>query len=473
MRETACARRDSAKTPAPAVATVSSLVRSPCSWAAPPPCPPARWVAVCRGAGCRRRPGRPAEEVDRVPGRVRVGQEHGGAGIGEDCRAPVAALRVTLGRGQRDDHREVAARRGRGRTSSPDRVGELRGRVRVGTVTEDEVEQQHAARGVAGLDGEAPEPQRRVDHRVRPPAGQRVVAEVDDDVAGVAQVGTQRQLRPERGVGTDVAEGLAGDDHRLVGQGPAAEEPAQRAPADLVARRPGPLRPGPLRPPDQLSDCGGQIRSTRPERRPVDRRAEPGGIHLEVGEHLGGGRLGHDDDALGGGVGGERRERLARGATAHRGGEVATPDAEAVAHADPRRVEQRHHLLGSGARRRDDADRAGSHDVGEAEGDAADDRGAAVGSQDEHAGTGGRVLECHLVLDGDVVGEDHDAHAGRDRVERLGGGVRTGHRDEREVGPHRLDGRARRARGRRLAEAGRRGAATTSQLLGRRGPRPR
>ena len=108
----------------------------------------------------------------------------------------------------------------------------------------------------------------------------------------------------------------------------------------------------------------------------------------------------------------------------------------------------------------------GPHDVGEAEGDSADDRGAAVGSHDEHAGAGGGVLERHLVLDGHVVGEDHDADAGRDRVERLDDGVRTGHRDEREVGPDGADGRARRARGGRLAEApGGCGPAPTGQRL--------
>ena len=91
---------------------------------------------------------------------------------------------------------------------------------------------------------------------------------------------------------------------------------------------------------------------------------------------------------------GEGGERLTRRAAAHGGRQVAAADAEAVADADPAGVEQRHHLLGTGARRRDDADRAGAHDVGEAERDAADDGGAAVRAHDEHARARRRVLEA-------------------------------------------------------------------------------
>ena len=73
---------------------------------------------------------------------------------------------------------------------------------------------------------------------------------------------------------------------------------------------------------------------------------------------------------------------------ADRGGQVAAADAEAVRHADAGAVEQAHQLLGAGAGRGDDADRAGPHDVGEAEPDAADDGGAAVGAHHQQAALG-------------------------------------------------------------------------------------
>ena len=61
-------------------------------------------------------------------------------------------------------------------------VGQLPGRVGVGPVAEDEVEEEHAARPVGSLGGDPLHPQGGVDHRVRAAAGQLVGAEVDDGV---------------------------------------------------------------------------------------------------------------------------------------------------------------------------------------------------------------------------------------------------------------------------------------------------
>ena len=81
------------------------------------------------------------------------------------------------------------------------------------------------------------------------------------------------------------------------------------------------------------------------------------------------------------------------------GRQVAAADPERVRDADAGVVEQAEQLLAAGAGRGDDADRAGRDDVGEAQPDAADDGGAAVGSHDEHAALGGRALEGDLVLE--------------------------------------------------------------------------
>ena len=176
-------------------------------------------------------------------------------------------------------------------------------------------------------------------------------------------------------------------------------------------------------------------------------QAELGGVGLDVGEHGGVRGLGHQEHGLGGRVVGQGTEGLAGGAPPDGGLEVAAADAEAVAQADPGGVEQAHHLLRAGAGRRDDADRPGAHDVGEAEGDTGDVRGAAVGPHDEHVGGGRGVLEPHLVVDGDVVGEQHHAQPRRDGVEGLGDGVLARHRDDREVGAGAGGGRAEGARG--------------------------
>src|SRR3954453_18048100 len=72
-------------------------------------------------------------------------------------------------------------------------------------------------------------------------------------------------------------------------------------------------------------------------------------------------------------------------------------------------------------------------DVGEAERDAVDDGGAAVGAHHHEAVIAGVRLQLDLVGDGDVVAEDHDVETEPDRLHRLRRRVVAGYRDQGEV----------------------------------------
>ena len=74
-----------------------------------------------------------------------------------------------------------------------------------------------------------------------------------------------------------------------------------------------------------------------------------------------------------------------------------TPSAEPTP--TPAWSSRREQLLAAGAGRGDDADRAGAGGVGEAEPEAADDRGAAVGAHHQQAALGGGPLERDLLLE--------------------------------------------------------------------------
>ena len=193
---------------------------------------------------------------------------------------------------------------------------------------------------------------------------------------------------------------------------------------------------------------------------------------------LGGGRLGDHHDQVDVGVGVEAAQRLAGGEPAHRRrtgrdrrrrarGVRRRPSS--VAPAWWSRVEQ---LLAAGAGRGDDADPARAHGVGEAQPDAVDDRGAAVGTHDERAAGGGVRLERDLLGHGHVVAEDHHVVAGLERVHRLDRGAGAGHRDERDARPGPLRRRA-------AAGGARRGHASCRRTTGgwgrgrRRRPRAR
>ena len=179
---------------------------------------------LSRSVGPLARSPRRASAVPRGGG---VGQVHRRAGRGQLGGTGVEALWVAAGAGQGDDDGQLAARCGRHGPSRPDRVGQLGRGVGVGAVAEHQVEQQHPAARVGRLGGDPLQPQGRVDHRVRPAAGQLVVTEVDDQVGVGAQVGAERQLGRQRDVGPDAAEGTARDQHRLVRQGAAAEQTPQ------------------------------------------------------------------------------------------------------------------------------------------------------------------------------------------------------------------------------------------------------
>ena len=115
-------------------------------------------------------------------------------------------------------------------------------RVRVGTVAQHHIEQDHRGGRVGRLGGEAFQPQRLVDHRVRPADGELVVAEVDHHVAVRGRARAEVPFRAQRDVRADGAQALAGDDHCLGAERAARVQAAQRAGPgrDLGAR---PVRP--------------------------------------------------------------------------------------------------------------------------------------------------------------------------------------------------------------------------------------
>ena len=164
-----------------------------------------------------------------------------------------------------------------------DRVGELGRRVRVGAVAEHEVEQQHPARRVGGLDRDPLEPQRRVDHRVRPPARHRVVAEVDDDVAGVAQVRAQREIRR-----SGMLDRTSPSDSAATSIASSARVPPQKSPrrnrARLRGGTPPPTWPGGPRAPRASIASTAAVRSGRPA------RASPSGPACRARRHTPRGR---------------------------------------------------------------------------------------------------------------------------------------------------------------------------------------
>src|SRR5581483_4674501 len=137
----------------------------------------------------------------------------------------------------------------------------------------------------------------------------------------------------------------------------------------------------------------------------------------------GGGRLGDQDDHLGGGVVAQQRQRLEGCDAADLLLEVAAPGAERVAHPGPGAVNQDADLLHPAPGGADQADPARADDVGEAEADAVDDRGPAVGPHHQQATRAAPPLERDLVLERDVVAEEDDVQALQQRLARLGRGV--------------------------------------------------
>ena len=304
---------------------------------------------------------------------------------------------------------------------------------------EHDIEQYRTARRIGHLRCQGFQAERAVDHRVRPAPGQLVGPEVDHLPARV-----RAQLR-------------VGDQGRLRTQGAAGEQAPQRTPPRRRGRGRLPGRPGRGYRITERLDHGGQVGTPRPEQREAHRRAQPPRVPGDPRGDLGRGRLGHHHDQFGGRVGVQHVQRGERGPPGHRGGQVPPAHAQAVRDAHAGRVEQAHHLLRTGTRRGDQADRAGPDHVGEAEADPADDRRTAVRPHHEQPVFGGPVLEPHLVSHRDVVGEQQHRGARVERVERVEHRVPARRRDEHQVRPGTADGRPDGA-GRNIGRAaGRRG----------------
>ena len=160
----------------------------------------------------------------------------------------------------------------------------------------------------------------------------------------------------------------------------------------------------------------------------------------------------------------EQREPLAHHRAAHRRGQVAPADADDVRHAAAGGVEQARDLLRPRPGGGDDPHRPGAHDVGEAEADPGEHGGAAFGPHDEQVALRAAALERHLVVDGDVIGEEEDVQPARERAMGLERRVLAGDRDERHVGVGEA-GTGQRARARGFAIAVRVTAAPGQQAL--------
>ena len=205
----------------------------------------------------------------------------------------------------------------------------------MGAVAEHQVQEQHAALGVAGLGRDPLHPQGRVDHRVGTAPGEPVVTEVDDQVPGTGHRAGEEQVLVVRDVGHHPAQHGSGDEHALLGERASAEQAAQgRTPGARVtvlgdARRPGRYAAAGLG--ERPLGARGQVGPSRSEDRPPDGEVELGGQGRHLVQHLLGGGLGDDDDVLGGLVGGERTQGRLGGEPTDRSLEVATADAEAVA----------------------------------------------------------------------------------------------------------------------------------------------
>ena len=295
------------------------------------------------------------------------------------------------------------------------------GRVGLGAVAEHDVEQQHAGGLVVGQLREVLEPQGRVDHRVGAAGGVGVVAEVGE---GVPAIPSGTSVGPRRSSATIRAS------EQLV---PPTKSPCSRWPGPprwaTAGTRTGQV--GTSRPSRRSTASVAAVRSGRPGPSSASSTGVPerGDVRLDRGGDLGGRWLGDEDDQLDGLVDVEAAQGLAGGQPADLGGQVASADAERRGHADARVVEQRRAAAGSRCRtRRRCRPGPGCDDVGEAEAEAADDGGAAVGPHHQQAALGRDPLERDLLLDRHVVAEQHHVGAGVERVHRLDGRAGAGRR---------------------------------------------
>src|SRR6266852_2671110 len=93
-------------------------------------------------------------------------------------------------------------------------------------------------------------------------------------------------------------------------------------------------------------------------------------------------------------------------------------------------VDETGDLLQPGAGRRYTTDVAAADDIGEGKRDAIDDRRTAIRPHDNEIALIRVPLECDLIIQADVVAEQHDVEPEAQRLERLGGRIFPGCRDE-------------------------------------------
>ena len=153
-------------------------------------------------------------------------------------------------------------------------------------------------------------------------------------------------------------------------------------------------------------------------------------------------RLREDCDDLGGEIVAQRFEAEVHHAAAHVLLEVAAARAERLRDTAAQAVDEHGDLLQARARRADQPDVASAHNVGESERAAVDDGRAAVGPHHEQALLQRAVLQGYLVLERDVVGEEHDVQARIEGLLGLRARVASGHGDHGEVDARVLPERA-------------------------------
>ena len=294
-------------------------------------------------------------------------------------------------------------------------------------------------RGSAADPAQVLEPQRRVDHRVRA-AGVRASSPKSTIVCPSAvRSGPEGQVRGERDVAADRAERRGGDEHRLVAQGAADEEPAQRRPPRPPARRPTPVdRPGRAR----SRARGGAApprrrRSGRAGRAP--RSASSTGVRQRRGvlRERGGDLVGR---AAWRRARPARRRGRRRAGAAPRGWTAPPTSADRSRPPTPRAWPTPTPAWSSSASSCwQPVPEAATMPTGPGEAalakpspSAADDGGAAVGPHHQQAALGGGPLEGDLLLDRHVVAEDHHVAAGVEGVHRLDERAGAGHRDQHE-----------------------------------------
>ena len=305
-------------------------------------------------------------------------------------RGGLARRVLRVGVGPADAHHHRGTPR-----SARNRARQLGGGIGVRAVAADDVEQDARRAAVVGRCLEHLQPDAQVDHRVRAPLRVALGPEVDDHVA-VPLDGL--------GLGCDGAQQRIEHDARLVGERAAGEEaedaPRARLHGAVVvgrARRAGRGERGGL-------ERGVHLPAVEVALPAHERRDGPPPVGDRAGESVERlGLLGHEQQRLGVVVARQHREALAHHRAAHRGRQVAPADADDVRHAAAGGVDQAGDLLCARARGGDHAHGARAHHVGEAEADAGQHRGAALGPHHQEPVLGAAALERDLVLERDVV----------------------------------------------------------------------